>query len=157
MLAAFGVRNPSPERMMATFFDRFPYYYMHSLSCFVKLFEERRDSVPQLYVQIYDHFETTARNRGVADGSLKPFKDNGSITLRFESAAEDAVEDVIILEGKRQSCVDVSHDVIPSLKGKVAALWGDIPPENLIVRCCGKSILIPKDAAPAGLPTTPEV
>ena len=143
MLAAFGIENPSPTQMMTTFFNRLPFYYLHSLSCFSKLLK-RRDSAPNLYIDTYDRFETTVCDRGINDGTLKPLKKSGAVTLRFESATEDGVEEVVVLEGKTSSCVDVYHDVFPRLVQKAAELWEDIPPETLVIRSCGKSMEIPR-------------
>ena len=134
MLAAFGTPNPAPTQMMHTFFGHFQFVYMHSLSWFDKLFEPRPDGVPKLYIETYDKFENTVCNRGITNGTIKPLKTEGVITLRFESANEDAVEETIVLLANTHSCVDFYVDVIPRLVLKSSQLWKDISSDSLVIR-----------------------
>ena len=147
MLAAFGTENPSPTQMMRHFCQLFPFFFPHSVSCFAKCFERRPDSVPELYVRIYDQLEEAICARGIADGMLKPMKKRSNFTLRFESLREKVVEEVFEVDNAKtpSSCLDVFVDVVPKLMEKSAELWQDVLPETLIiVTSRGKALNIPK-------------
>ena len=82
--------------MTGKFFDDFPFLYLHSLSCFSKLFDPRPNSVPKLYIDIYDKFEVAMCARGIADGSVKSLKTSSFLMLQYKSASKE-VNDTIIL------------------------------------------------------------
>ena len=145
MLAAFGRANPSAMEMMEKFHALFPFLYLHSLSCFTELVDQR--SVPKLYLDIFDKFETELCNRGMADGSILPLKRDSKIILSFESADLDATKAEIVLEGRTHSCVDFYVDVFPQLLKMSTRLWPDVPSESLLVRCCDRTIQIHKPTA----------
>ena len=153
MLAAFGTKHPSPTQMMSKFFDQFPFFYLHSLSCFTKMFESRPDSVTQLYIDVYVRFETTLCNRGLVDGTIRSLKEHSVIKVSFESATEDAVEHVINIHGKTRSCVDVFVDLIPKISKKALELWRDVSLDSLVIRSCGKDIKVPNAATPESQPS----
>ena len=153
MLPTFGTTKPSPTQIMNNFFNHFPFLYTHSVSCFEKLFDERQDSVPKLYVEIYDKFESAVCAWGLQDGTIRPLKEKSIIKVSFESATEDAVEQIVTLEGQTCSCVDVFRDIIPVIIEKANELWKEIPLETLIIRSCSKSIQVSK-ATISHLPST---
>ena len=142
MLAAFGKANPSYMEMMEKFHSLFPFLYLHSLNCFSNLVEGR--SVPKLYLDTYDKFETELCNRGLANYAVLPLKMDSKITLSFESANADAVTEDIVLEGRTRSCVDFFIDIFPLVIKTLTRLWPYVPAESLIIRCRGKTINISK-------------
>ena len=148
MLSIFRTTNPSPTQMMIQFFQLLPFFYLHALSCFEKFLGPRQDSVPELYVKIYDLVETVICVRGMANMSLKPLKKSAAFTIQFESPTDDTHVEVVDvkddMDGKIMSCIDVFVDVVPKLILKSAKLWSEIPVESLIVRSCGKTIDINK-------------
>ena len=143
MLAAFGIPKPSPVRMMKRVFGYFPFLYLHTVSCFSKLFPSRLDSVPQSYVNMYDKFETMACALGIAEGTIKPLKSSSTINVQFESATEDVVQHIVNLTGKTRSFINFSV-IAPEITQQAAKLWQNVQLDSLIVQIGDKAIKLSK-------------
>ena len=114
--------------------------------------------MPKLYVETYNEFEGFVCNRGVAKGVVAPLKKDSEVSLHFKSVTED-VKEIVVLQGKTRTCINLTEDIFPRIVAGASALWKDVPAAHLLLTCRGQPIQNP-DAlvkAPSAPRLTPKV